>query len=77
MGKKIEELCLLLMFLTGWEEESRQKPGEKIFQAWKGHLFETLNKLAVHCPSPLCPSAAEIVGQVDELRFWCYIINTM
>lgn len=46
MEKMIQELCLLLMFLTGWEEESRQKPGEKIFRAWKGYLFETLNKLA-------------------------------
>ncbi len=46
MEKKIQELCLLLMFLTGWEEESRQKPGEKIFRAWKGFLFEVLNRLA-------------------------------
>lgn len=27
MEKMIQDLCLLLMFLTGWEEESRQKPG--------------------------------------------------
>jgi hypothetical protein len=46
MEKMIEELCLLLMFLTGWEEESRQKPGEKIYRAWKGYLFEVLNRLA-------------------------------
>lgn len=46
MEKLIQELCLLLMYLTGWEEESRQKPGEKVFRAWKGYLFEVLNKLA-------------------------------
>ena len=46
MEKKIEEPCLLLMYLTGWEEDSRQKPGEKIYRAWKGYLFETLNRLA-------------------------------
>jgi len=46
MEEKIKDLNLLLMFLTGWEEDSRQKPGEKIFRAWKGYLFETLNKLA-------------------------------
>jgi DNA-binding PadR family transcriptional regulator len=46
MEKMIQDLCLLLMFLTGWEEDSRQKPGEKIFRAWKGYLFEVLNKLA-------------------------------
>jgi hypothetical protein len=46
MEKMIQDLCLLLMFLTGWEEESRQKPGEKVFRAWKGYLFEVLNRLA-------------------------------
>lgn len=46
MEKMIQDLCLLLMFLTGWEEDSRQKPGEKIFRAWKGYLFEVLNRLA-------------------------------
>jgi hypothetical protein len=42
MEKMIQDLCLLLMFLMGWEEDSRQKPGEKIFRAWKGYLFEVL-----------------------------------
>jgi len=46
MEKLTQDLCLLLMFMTGWEEESRQKPGEKIFRAWKGYLFEVLNRLA-------------------------------
>ena len=46
MDEKIKERNLLLMFLTGWEEESRKNPGERIFRAWKGYLFETLNKLA-------------------------------
>lgn len=46
MEKRILDLNLLLLFLTGWEEESRQKPGEKIFRAWKGFLFEVLNRLA-------------------------------
>jgi len=46
MEEKIKELNLLLMFLTGWEEDSRKNPGEKVFRAWKGYLFETMNKLA-------------------------------
>jgi hypothetical protein len=46
MDKTIVELCLLLMYLTGWEEDSRKNPGEKVFRAWKGYLFETLNRLA-------------------------------
>jgi len=43
--KKLADLSLLLLFLSGWEEESRQFPGEKIFRAWKGFLFTTLNDL--------------------------------
>ena len=46
MEKMIQDLCLLLMFLTGWEEDSRQKPGEKVFWVLKGYLFEVLNRLA-------------------------------
>jgi cytoplasmic iron level regulating protein YaaA (DUF328/UPF0246 family) len=46
MEKMIQDLCLLLMFLTGWEEDSRKNQGEKIYRAWKGYLFEVLNKLA-------------------------------
>lgn len=46
MEEKIKDLSLMLMFLTGWEEDSRKNQGEKIFRAWKGYLFETLNKLA-------------------------------
>ncbi len=46
MEEKIKELNLLLMFLTGWEEDSHKNPGERVFRAWKGYLFETLNKLA-------------------------------
>lgn len=46
MEEKIKELNLLLMLLTGWEEDSRKNPGEKVFRAWKGYLFTTLNTLA-------------------------------
>jgi hypothetical protein len=46
MEEKIKDLNLLLMLLTGWEEDSRKNPGEKIFRAWKGYLFTTLNSLA-------------------------------
>jgi DNA-binding PadR family transcriptional regulator len=46
MEKLTQDLWLLLMFLTGWAEESRQKLGDKIFRAWKGYLFEILNRLA-------------------------------
>jgi hypothetical protein len=45
MEAKVKELHLLLMYLTGWEEDSRNNPGEKVFRAWKGYLFEVLNEL--------------------------------
>lgn len=45
MIKKIKELNLLLLYLSGWEEESRREPGKKIIRSWKGYLFEVLNEL--------------------------------
>lgn len=45
MDEKVKELSLLLLHLTCWEEESRNNPGEKVFRAWKGYLFEVLNEL--------------------------------
>jgi len=29
MEKMIQELCLLLMFLTGWEVDSRERAGHR------------------------------------------------
>jgi hypothetical protein len=45
MKEKIMELNLLLLFLSGWQEESRNDPGQKIYRSWKGYLFEALNAL--------------------------------
>jgi len=44
-SKDVQELTLLLMYLTGWETESRKTPGQKIFRAWKGFHFGILNVL--------------------------------
>jgi len=46
MEEKIKDLSLLLMLLTGWEEDSRQNQGEKVFCSWKGYSFKAMNKLA-------------------------------
>ena len=45
MEDKIKDLNLLLLYLTGWEEDSRKEPGEKIIRCWKGYSFEILNSL--------------------------------
>jgi hypothetical protein len=45
MEQKIIELNLLLLFLSGWEEDSRNDPGKKIYRSWNGYLFEVLNEM--------------------------------
>jgi hypothetical protein len=45
MEQKIKDLNLLLLFLSGWEEDARDQSGEKVFRSWKGYLFEALNEL--------------------------------
>ena len=45
MKDNVKDLNLLLLYLSGWEEDSRNTPGEKIFRSWNGYLFEVLNQL--------------------------------
>ena len=51
MNKKIEELTLLLMYLTSWEEdgfiadENDMPVKAKIKTSWKGYSFDAINKL--------------------------------
>jgi hypothetical protein len=42
MNQQIEELTLLLLYLTSWEEEIGGPP---IRRAWKGFRFEVLDAL--------------------------------
>ncbi len=41
----IKDLNLLLLYLSGWEEDSRSEPDKKVFRTWKGYLFDVLNEL--------------------------------
>jgi hypothetical protein len=45
MEEKLKDLNLLLIYLSGWEEDSRKNPGEKLYRSWKGYLFEVLKTL--------------------------------
>lgn len=45
MDQNLKDLNLLLLFLSGWEEESGPQKGEKVFRSWKGYLFDVLNEL--------------------------------
>lgn len=42
MEKEIEELTLLLLYLTSWKEEGLP---ENIRRSWKGYSFDVLNHL--------------------------------
>ncbi len=43
----IEELTLLLLYLTSWKEKIKGMPLEDISpRSWKGYPFEALNELA-------------------------------
>jgi hypothetical protein len=44
-SKIIRELTLVLISLTGWEEDNRNTPGKKVFRAWEflpGTLFKKI-----------------------------------
>jgi hypothetical protein len=46
MEQYILDLSLLLMYLTGWEEDKRNSSkGEKCFKAWVYHKYEILTEL--------------------------------
>jgi len=46
IDQRAKDLSLLLILLTGWEEERRNgAPGEKIFRAWKGYSYEIMDSL--------------------------------
>ena len=44
MDERLKDLNLLVLYLSGWEEDSRNHPGQKIYRSWKGYPFEILNE---------------------------------
>jgi len=44
MDKQIEELVLLLLYLTIWHEENKVMD-KKFLRSWKGYPFEILDSL--------------------------------
>jgi hypothetical protein len=41
----VKDLTLLLIGLTGWEEEKRNQPDVKLTRAWKGYTWDILDEL--------------------------------
>jgi hypothetical protein len=44
-AENVKDLTLLLMYLTGWQEDSKQNPGEKVFRSWDGYGFKIIDEL--------------------------------
>ena len=44
MNQKGTSTSIWRFSITGWEEDSTRKPGEKLFRSWS-YLFEILNEL--------------------------------
>ena len=45
MDSRISELTMLLIYLTGREEDSGRSENKKVFRAWVFHKFEILDEL--------------------------------
>ncbi|MDQ1352366.1 MAG: Transposase [Acidobacteriota bacterium] len=45
IDQKVSDLNMILIYLNGWEEQSRKVPGGKVFRAWKNYPFDILNEL--------------------------------
>lgn len=42
---RIEDLHLLLIYLNGWKEEIRSRPGKTVFKSWNGYTARILEEL--------------------------------
>ena len=46
MDQQVEEMTLLLMYLTSWEENVGTKKNPiKVLRSWKGYPFDAINML--------------------------------
>ena len=45
MNKKTTELSLLLLYLSGWEEEINGNPETTRCRSWLGYLYEIIKRL--------------------------------
>ena len=42
---RVKELHLFLLYVTGWNETTRNRHGTEVFMTWKGFAYEVLNDL--------------------------------
>lgn len=43
--RELKDLYLVAIYLSSWEEKSRNQPEEKLLRAWKTYLYEIVDLL--------------------------------
>ena len=43
--ERMKEMCLLMLYLTAWDEDSRKDPGTRQTRSWKNYPYPILNEL--------------------------------
>ena len=72
MEENIEELTLLLMYLTSWEEkgfirdENDEIMESKVKTCWKGYSFDVINKLTKGKSITLTPAGEKLAKKLMD-----------
>jgi len=57
---QIEELTLILMYLTSWTEEHKVAPGVKKIKTWNKYIYDTMHKLEIEGYIRMYPKSSMI-----------------
>jgi hypothetical protein len=75
--EQISELTMLLIYLTGWEEDAkRSKTNKKVFRAFQGYRYEALQELENQGLIRLTPGGKSLTvtekgkKEAEELKNW-------
>jgi hypothetical protein len=61
MDSRISELTMLLIYLTGWEEDSRRNEKKKVFRAFIGYRYEVVQELETQGLIRLIPGGKSLL----------------
>jgi hypothetical protein len=61
MDPRISELTMLLIYLTGWEEDSRKNENKKVFRAFIGYRYEVVQELETQGLIRLIPGGKSLL----------------
>jgi len=69
MDYRVTELCLLLLYLTSWDEDYRKYPGKRMTRSWKGYPRYILRELAENnLIIENAKASAAIITDIGKLR---------